>query len=361
MNKVTDKLIQELETRRSEIKTDNYPMSIGEAINLYKDKEIILNPAFQRLFRWSNDQKSKFIESILLGIPIPEIFVAQGKDGKWTIVDGVQRISTILQLLGELPNCEPLKLTEQKYLPSLKDLTWEQIPEDIHRIFKRSKLAFNIILTENDVMAQYELFQRLNTGGLHLEDQEIRNCLIIMLNKDFYEQLNILKEYPQFINTLQLSDRKIQEEYHMELILRYFIAVYREVNYQNYNISGIHLREFIDKETVELINDATFNLETATEEFKSVFNYINDLLGENAFKPYDKEREKFSGQFSNAIYEAISTGIAVNYKKLIKMKRDDVIALVKAIQSDDKFIEFTKHGVRSPIRFKNLTEFSNYQ
>ena len=73
-------LLEELSNGRKEIKTDSYSMSIGEIINLYKDGELELTPAYQRLFRWEDEQKSKFIESILLGIPLPPIFVAQ-KEG----------------------------------------------------------------------------------------------------------------------------------------------------------------------------------------------------------------------------------------------------------------------------------------
>lgn len=178
-----DKLLEELERESSEIKTDSYSMSIGEIINLYDEGDLELAPAYQRLFRWDNEQKSRFIESILLGIPIPPIFVAQLSDGTWSIVDGVQRISTILQFTGKLDS-SILSLDSCSKLPSLSDVTWNNLPVEIKRSFKRSKFGINIILTQNSKQAQYELFQRLNTGGLKLEPQEIRNCLIIMLDND---------------------------------------------------------------------------------------------------------------------------------------------------------------------------------
>ena len=219
-----EELLKELSEGRKEIKTDSYSMSIGELLNLYTEGELQLDPAYQRLFRWSDEQKSNFIESILLGIPIPPIFVAQKEGGKWSVVDGVQRISSILQLTGDLKNKEPLTLTTTRKLPSLEGFTWLTLPDDIKRILKRSKFGINIILTENSIQAQYELFQRLNTGGLHLEPQEIRNCLIIMLSEPFYDKINDLKTYTNYKSTLPLSDEKFKIEHHMELILRYFIA-----------------------------------------------------------------------------------------------------------------------------------------
>ena len=155
-------LLNELQTARKQIKTDSYSMSIGEIINLYRDEDLILNPAFQRLFRWNDDQKTKFIESILIGIPIPKIFVAQQSSGQWTIVDGVQRVSTLLQLTGNLKDKEPFKLTECEYLPSIVDFKWDDLPTDLQRTFRRSKLDINIILIENSLQSQYELFKRYN-------------------------------------------------------------------------------------------------------------------------------------------------------------------------------------------------------
>ena len=227
-------LMEELAKERKNIKTDSYDMSIGEIISLYQDGDLKLNPAYQRLYRWDKDHKVRFIESILIGIPIPEIFVAQKEDGKWDIVDGVQRISTLLQLVGELPGYEPLVLEGTKYLPSLQGLTWETMPGDAKRLLKRARIGVNIILTENSIESQYELFQRLNTGGISLESQEIRNCLIIMLDESYYNRINELKNYENFKKCLSITEDKYKVEYHMELIVRYLIAKRNKVDYDYY-------------------------------------------------------------------------------------------------------------------------------
>ena len=95
-----DQLLQEINKSKKEFVTDAYSMSIGELISMYKEDELIINPNFQRAFRWTLSQQSKLIESILIGVPLPSIFVYQNKNGKWEVVDGVQRISTILQFVG---------------------------------------------------------------------------------------------------------------------------------------------------------------------------------------------------------------------------------------------------------------------
>jgi hypothetical protein len=103
-------LQDEIEKASREIATDGYPMSIGEIINVYRDGELDLHPEFQRFFRWKPSQKSKLIESILLGIPLPSIFVFQRADGVWDVIDGLQRLSTILEFAGELKREDGTKI-----------------------------------------------------------------------------------------------------------------------------------------------------------------------------------------------------------------------------------------------------------
>ena len=128
-------LQEEIDTTRQEIRTDGYSMSIGEWISLYEKNEIDIHPDFQRFFRWSEYQKSTFIESILLGIPIPPIFVSQRDDGIWDVIDGLQRLSTIYEFVGifkpdnQHESTSLIALQETTYLPSLKGKKWDD-PND---------------------------------------------------------------------------------------------------------------------------------------------------------------------------------------------------------------------------------------
>lgn len=348
-------LMNELSKERKSIKTDSYDMSVGEIISLYKDGDLKLNPAFQRLFRWDEDHKTNFIESILIGIPIPEIFVAQKEDGKWDIVDGVQRISTLLQLVGELPDKKPLVLQGTGYLPSLEGMTWETMPSDAKRILKRTRLGINIILTENSIQSQYDLFQRLNTGGVSLESQEIRNCLIIMLNESYYEKINELKTYENFKGCLTITEEKYKVEYHMELIVRYLIAKNDKVDYSVYNISTEKLPHFLDKEMTRLIADEEFDIDKEIELFKKVFDKLSEIMGSDVFKKYNADKNKFEGSFSNASFEAILLGTAMNFETIDwKDYRNKIIRMY----SDPTFIKYADRGIKVINRFKELNSFS---
>ena len=123
-------LQEQIDKTRAEIRTDGYPVSIGEWISIYEKGELDIHPEFQRFFRWSIRQKSRLIESILLGIPVPRIFVSQRPDGVWDVVDGLQRLSTIFEFVGILMNEEkkrlpPLTLEPTTYLPSLGGRRWD--------------------------------------------------------------------------------------------------------------------------------------------------------------------------------------------------------------------------------------------
>jgi uncharacterized protein with ParB-like and HNH nuclease domain len=196
----------QIDKKRKEIKTDGYPMSIGEWLSMYERDELDIHPEFQRYYRWSAEQKTSLIESILLGIPLPPIFVSQRSDGVWDVVDGLQRLSTIFQFVGILKdedgeNIDPLVLEGTKYLPALNGISWENedepkkaIPKDLQLVIKRSKISASIILKESDETAKFDLFQRLNTGGSELSPQEVRNCLLMMMNKPMFDWLLICTE-----------------------------------------------------------------------------------------------------------------------------------------------------------------------
>ena len=164
---------------RQDIKSDRVDMSFGEIINMYKDEEIIISPEYQRAFRWDKQRQTDFIESILLGIPFPSIFVATNSDGTWELIDGLQRVSTVLSFFGELKDESKnhLVLKPGSIVPELEGLTIETLPLDLKLTIKRTPCRVEIIQKDSHFEMRYELFKRLNTGGEGLTRQEIRNCI----------------------------------------------------------------------------------------------------------------------------------------------------------------------------------------
>lgn len=325
-------LQEEIDKARKTVKTDAYPMSIGELVNMYEEGDLEIRPEFQRLFRWSEEQKSKFIESILLGIPLPSIFVAQREDGVWELVDGLQRVSTILECMGKLKKEDdvntfypPLKLIATKYLPSLQEKIWGNPDDDdpniigrnLQRIFKREKIDVKIIQRESESDTKYEIFQRLNTGGSQLSDQEVRNALLLMIKPQAQRWIEDLAKNEDFIDVLPLSQKQQSESYYNELVIRYLAMRYIDSNKIIINHSDVapYLDQFITT-----IFDNNFDYSREKEIFKKTFHYLNQNLGEKAFKKFNNKKNDYTGGISMPIFEMISSGVALAFERGINAK-----------------------------------------
>lgn len=262
-------LQQEINERSSKIFRDSYQMSIGELINIYKDEEMDIHPEFQRVFRWSEFQKTRLIESIMLNIPIPSIFVSQNDEGKLY---------------------KPLILQKTDYLPSFEDMMWtntdpnKSFTKEQQLAFKRSRIDVIIVKKESDPNTKYELFQRLNTGGSKLSDQEVRNCLMIMTNREFYFFINELSTNEDFNECIPITDRKEDEQFKLELILRLLISSHINIDdFSKYD----DLKELLDRETISLIEHIkSDSYESIKDKFNKTFKLLNDTLGEDSFKKY---------------------------------------------------------------------------
>lgn len=315
-------LQEQIDLRSKEIHTDSYPISLGEVMSMYKDGDIDIHPEFQRFFRWTPFQKTMLIESILLNIPIPPIFVAQRKDGIWDIVDGLQRMSTILQFVGILKNEDkeaitPLVLEKTKLLPFLENKTFGEEGEENEntftevqrRYFKRAKLSFIIIQKESDDSSKYELFQRLNTGGSALTAQEVRSCLMVMVNSEIFRRIKLLTGNEDFNQCIKLSDKNIEEQYNLELIIR-FICL-RKLSLDEIN-SIVDLSEYLNSKIVEYISNSSFDWDSEISVFNKTFQLLNNTSKEKSFERYNIDSERFTGGFLVSAFEIVAFGIGYN-------------------------------------------------
>lgn len=359
-------LSNEIEEKAKEIRTDGYPMSIGELINLYKDGDLTVFPEYQRYFRWSISQKSDLIESLLLGIPIPPIFVSQDKDGKWDIVDGLQRISSIFEFVGILKNkdgkkYDPSVLIGTKFLPSLEGKVWESDDENKsfteaeRRIIKRRKINIIIIDSINNPTAKYELFQRLNTNGAELTDQEIRNCLMIMINKNFYNSIEKVCEDSLFKNVTSLSERLLKEQYDKELVVRYIVARNKDLSKVN---SNEDIGKYLTSKILDIITDENYSIKKDIDDLNKSICLLDKTLGGNSFKKSNlNKNNRFEGQFLLSSYEAILVGISENVEYW-QNNKESLEDKIKSIYINEEFNNAIGRGRRPILRFKELINFS---
>jgi hypothetical protein len=354
-------LQEEIDKSRAEIRTDSYPMSIGELLSLYESKEIDIHPEFQRFFRWSIDQKSRLIESIFLGIPVPQVFVAQRKDGVWDVVDGLQRLSTIFQFVGILRDenddlLPPLVLEKTKYLPALQNKKWDDPNDETNSLdsaqrllLKRSKIDMSIILKESDEKSKFELFQRLNTGGSPLSDQEVRNSILVMINSKFYRWLRNLSQLDAFRECILLTDRALEEQYDMDLALRFLL--FRTMDMQRLKEIG-DINEFISDEMVDVVSNAKIDLDEEQRAFENTFLFLRDTFGSNSFRRYDPTTNKFVGGFLISAFELVALGVGYNYREIISTPIN-VVDITKNLWMNENFTSRSGSGIRASLRIPN--------
>jgi hypothetical protein len=309
-----DSLEREIAEARRTISSDGYPMSIGELTNLYRDGELIIRPEFQRFFRWTDLQKSRLIESLLLGIPLPSIFVAQEEGGTWELVDGLQRVSTILQLQGELQDSPQLTLRGTKYLPALEGRVWESqaagqgLSEAQRLDIKRSKVDVKIIKRESSPAVKFDLFQRLNSYGSALTGQEMRSALLVAVSPEFFSWIEGLAACEQFVACTLLSERLLDERFDLELVLRFLILHDRPEE----RLTLGSLRDFtqvLDDESVALAARFPKGISEFDKVFRETFSVIAGNGADRVFRKWDPVRRQFKGSFLNTAFEVFGLGM----------------------------------------------------
>lgn len=159
-----------------DIFVENKPFSLKQIVDLIKDGDIELSPNFQRNFVWDKTRQSKLIESIFLGLPLPSIYLSQYEDGRLTIVDGLQRLTTIKNFFEN-----KLRLSNLEYLIECNGKTFSELPDSLSQLrirkFGQTQIMCFVIDYRSPSKLKFDLFRRLNTGGKPLNNQEIRNCL----------------------------------------------------------------------------------------------------------------------------------------------------------------------------------------
>ncbi len=314
-----------LNTRWKEIRntanTENVLMTVSEIIKFYERGRIKINPAYQRNYRWSNEQKTKFIESLLLKYPIPPIITIKTENDNglynYEIIDGVQRLSTIFEFVkaksieGEIikNKIENLnKLEGANAFTEINGKTWSDFQEEqFDFIFESSTLLFINLMTENEDV-KYEMFERLNTLSTELSAQEIRNSIIAFKDKDKYIQIsNTISELSKPIFSTAHLGKRVDLEYFIEFSL---IKRYEEyVDIINKKIKNITKSGSKNKNKhFDIFLSSYVRLVKIDELVEDIEDYKEFLsLNENLyFKKYNVHKNKTEGSPIKFFFEILS-------------------------------------------------------
>ncbi|MBW4827617.1 MAG: DUF262 domain-containing protein [Clostridiaceae bacterium] len=369
-------LKKQIDSKKYGLYVDSYPMSLLELVNLYSEGDINLKAQYQRNFKWTDEQKTRLIESLFLGLPIPPIFLYQDENAMWEVVDGIQRLSTVFQFFGRLKKndkeyYDPLQLTEAPELTYLENLTYEKLPKELQREFKKLRFDLIIISKKSDQDVKLEIFRRLNGFGTKLTPQELRNALIILANPDFFDFIDELSNFEPFLNCISLNEmqendkkkkekieEQIKDKKHYEYVIRYLVLREKNVLLNYPSKSDDKINELFDKAIIKIINENLINFYEEKKLFKDVFVFLDETLGSNSFKKFYHDKGKYQQQTRESIFEVIVPGLAQNLD-YYKIYPDTFEANVKKLYLENSPFELTlKPNPRVIDRMKKLIEIS---
>lgn len=348
MKVLQEQLLADIEFSRNTLQTDKLDMSFGEIMSMYEKNEIIINPEFQRLYRWTDFQKTRFIESIIIGIPIPPIFVAENESGRWELVDGLQRLSTILSFFGILktmPEKNNWVLGDGDLIRSLDEYNCSDLPLKIQLNIKRAVCRVEIIKWNSKYDLRFELFNRLNTGGSPLTNQEIRNSLYREISSEFNDFLKELAAYDKFIDLINATKDQIDKLYLEELVLR-FMSLYNNRSNVKSSIAQ-HMTEFMKLS----VSNQSFNY----DKYRQIFKRTVDILSPLGYSIFRSKGD----MFSTAIYDTTIIGIAENIHLYGSTKPSIIRNKINEINQDEIYQKMVRSGGNNSVqRVKKRLEFS---
>lgn len=344
-------LIKAVEHKIEKVRTRSLDLSFNEILDMFESKELMIDPDYQRLFRWSEGSQSRFIESLILEMPLPPVFFIEEKDGEYELIDGLQRISSYLHFRGRHPSRKnedgsfsSLKLTDCDIVEELNGLTYHDLPKALEIKLKRNFIRVEILRKESDKRLRYYMFKRLNTGE-DLEEQEIRNCTIRLLDDKFNKFLIELSQNDDFKTCIgNVAAEKIEKKYDQELVLRYF--AYK--NYRNHYVHDVSdfLTEYMEAVSDPENVDVTFDYGEEKINFEKTFRIFAKTLGDKIFSGANSAGRLIS-RFLVYHYEAFCIGIQP-YMEKINENDAEVIGklrgIFESIKNDETFRDITTGG-----------------
>ncbi len=330
-----EKIVVEYETKEYPVETvvDKYLQGIDE------DENELFVPDYQRDFSWDEKRQSKFIESIIIGLPIPYIFVAdvKDKDGRLEIVDGSQRVRTLAAFMKN-----ELKLVNLKKLTELNGFQYRDLPRSRQRRFNRKTLRMIELTEKANEEVRRDLFERINTGSLELEAMEKRRGIQPGPFTNFLSECARIPLFKTLAPLTEVSESRRERE---ELVLRFFTYLNK---YQKFK--GL-VRDFLDEylaETQKAFNDK--NGKTMRKEFDLVLNFVEQYF------PDGFKRQPDDKQTPRVRFEAIAVGVALALRENNRLVPDKA-SIELWLKSSEFKIHTTSHASNGKTKLKGRIEF----
>lgn len=349
-------LVDEISGTLKRVSTTALDISFNELLDMAgaEPPELDITPDYQRLFRWSEGQRSRFIESLILEMPVPPIFVIEVEDGRYQLIDGLQRISSYLHFRGQLKaeHLDPpvnkgdhLTLSDCDIVKSLNGRKFADLPASLQIRLKRAFIRVEVVRKGTDSHFKYHMFKRLNTGGEGLSEQQLRNCAIRMLSSEFPDFIVNMSKVDVFQTcTEALTQARLLSAVDQELVLRFFALKNRRAAFKH-DVSEF-LTEYME-DVADAAKDEAFDYAIEEANFRKTFLVLQRTLAEKSFAFRNKAGNDLASGFSIYHYEAVTMGLQSVLEKLNPDDQEQMQTLrnaLIAIKLDDTFVQKTTGG-----------------
>ncbi|AGM24843.1 DUF262 domain-containing protein [Spiroplasma chrysopicola] len=302
---------EELATHVYDFTWQGIDFTINELCTMIKEGDLII-PNFQRKLVWDKFRKSKFIESLLMGFPIPNIFFSETEKNKYWIVDGLQRITTAKDYINGKFALSSKETINEKW----RNLSFSNLSEEEKRRIKRTLIRTIIIkqvIPKNSNDSIFGLFERINTGSVPLNSQEIRNAIYAGPFNDLLNEIAETEIWKKMYKGKDIVDIRMLDA---EVILRYFGLKNIVINSPPGLPPKINLKEVLNECMKNYKNIDPNNKKIFKEEFIDLLELIYNFLGAKAFYRYEKkEKMLIPKSFNTSVFDSFMYGFYSFYKK----------------------------------------------
>ena len=354
-----------------DIRVHQKQFSIKFIEEMIENGDIDFTPDFQRNFVWNSIQKSKLIESLLLRIPLPIFYFAEDKEGRLTIVDGLQRLTTIKEFMNNEFSLNHLEYLDDgvkgRYYKSNPEKKQLGIDAKYYRWFNMSQFAVNVIDPSSPYKVKYDIFRRINTGGKPLNNQEIRNCLSSKKLRTLLLEMSALEEFKEATNGSVRGTRMADREIALRFIS--FYGAYKKDATLKTSYDG-YMEYFLDTATEDYANIPEENSHRFVMLYKNAMkNSLLLLGGTNAFRKlkYDNGAVDSKKQlFNKALFVAWSVLLAdIPYDLLSQKYAQDylLVPFAKLLKEDEQLMYYISYGTNGKSNleyiFQKISELIN--
>ena len=251
---------------------------------------------------WDRTKQSRLIESILIRFPLPAFFFDASDDNKWLVVDGLQRLSSIRNFAV----LKSLSLYKMEFLTRLNGSKWDELTIDLQRSIEETQVVIHKIMPGTPTDVKFNIFKRINTGGLILESQEIRHALFQGRPATFVLELAQTNEFKTATGNSISSIRMLDREFTTRFLSFYLLGV------EKYGIKkyGKDIDTFMSKAMAEINSKSEIELDSIKKAFQSAMKLANSIFQDEAFRKIT-EGYKRKPPINKALFDSISTQFAL--------------------------------------------------